>query len=688
MKMKKDPRNFVTIFRSRLANRFARYTVGLSLFIALLISAIFSYQSYREILNELDKELAQVELSIKSSLAHHLWQLDLNALNLLIDDLLIDRDITYVKLLDEKGKPLIEKGEKPPRQKAIERNMPLYYQPGNSHEKIYLGKLLYTATTEVADREIDKMVPGAIVAIFIFFLLLSLLILYIYWESTVQHLSAIKEYANRIRLGGYKKNIGDLTLKRQAHPADDDKDELDELVDSINEMHHEIITQYSAVEYQSLHDDLTDLPNRRMINNLLSDTITHCRAAGGYGALLSIDLDNFRLFNESAGHAFGDKILCRIADRLKVICHGRCHLARISGDEFVALQDEIFSDREKAKEIAQGLSEEILSTLTQAMRIEGHTFKMSASIGIVLFGPEAKPDVVVKQADNALHHAKTKGPGHISFFEPIMQVRIDRRLQLERLIDKIIEKDLLTVSYQPKYDAKRRICSAEALARLHDDENIVIYPDEFIPILEQTGAIIEIGDHIIRKVFRFIQHHKQEIERSGLKNIAINVSPTQYSSAGFSRRVIALAKAFDIDPEFIIFEVTEEVLARPIDDMIDIMYRLTKYGFRFSIDDFGTGYSSLRYLKNLPITELKIDKSFVNEITKEGRANAIVKTIIDMAHNFDLDVVAEGVESDEQFEKLRTCRCDQFQGHLFSKPLPEEAFLDKLRRNGDGQEKL
>jgi len=684
MKMRRHPEHLLSILRSRLANRFARYTVGLSLFIALLISGVFSYQSYHNDLRELNKELTQVEHSVRNSLALHLWQLNLDALNLLLDDLLIDKDIVYVKLLDEKGKVLIEKGHKPSSQKAIKRNLPLYYRPGQSTSKTYLGKLVYDATTDAVDKEIVERVPGAILAIFIFFILLSLLILYIYWGSTVKHLTAIKEYANRIRLGGYKKKIGDLTLERRSHTAEEDKDELDELVDSINEMHHEIITQYTTVEYQSLHDELTDLPNRRMINNLLSDTIMHCRATGGYGALLSIDLDNFRLFNESVGHAFGDKVLCKIADRLRAVCDGRFHLARMSGDEFVVLQSDISPDREKAKEIARDFSEKILSTLSQTMTVEGHTFKLTACIGIVLFGPEAKSDVVVKQADNALHHAKTEGPGHLAFFEPIMQVQIDRRLQLERLIDKVIEKDLLTVSYQPKYDAKRQICSAEALVRLHDEENMVIYPDEFIPILEQTGAIIEIGDHIIRKVFEFIQQHKGEIERSGLKNIAINVSPTQYSSTGFSEKVTALAKEFDIDPEFIIFEVTEEVVAGAINNMIDIMYQLTKHGFRFSIDDFGTGYSSLRYLKNLPMGELKIDKSFVDEITKESRANAIVKTIIDMAHNFDLHVVAEGVETEEQFETLLAYRCDQFQGYLFSKPLPEEAFLDKLRGSDKG----
>ena len=439
--------------------------------------------------------------------------------------------------------------------------------------------------------------------------------------------------------------------------------------------------QYSAIEYQSLHDALTNLPNRRLMYQLISNSIRHCREVNKYGALISIDLDNFKLLNESMGHTIGDKILCEIANRLIAICNKTFQPARISGNEFIVLQSNIVSNKKKAREIAEKFSSQLQSNISQAIIMGDHHFKLTACIGIAIFGPKTSPEIMVKQSDIALYHAKSEGPGHIAFFESEMQQKTDKRLQLELLLDKAIEKDLLFVDYQPKYDSQRRICSAEALVRMRDEEGRVISPGEFIPVLEETGVIVEVGDHIIQIVFGFIQKNQDAIKSSGLRSIAINVSPTQYSSTGFADRVIALSREYGINPKSIILEITEEVVTSRIDNVIDVMQQLTKYGFKFSIDDFGTGYSSLRYLKNLPLGELKIDKSFVDDITTDSRASAIVKTIIDMAHNFNLDVVAEGVETEEQFNCLAHFQCEHYQGFLFSKPLMKNDFLALLKSN-------
>ena len=651
--------------------------MGVSLFVALLISAAFSYKNYHDNLYRLQKELSQLEHSIRNSMALHLWQLNMDALNLLLNDLLIDKDIIYVELRDEKGTLLMQKGRKPPIDNVIKRSLPLYYTQDNQ-KNTYLGRLNYIATTKVPDTKSKKSAINAIFATFIFFIIIGLVILYIYWGSTVKHLLSIKAYMNKIRLGRYKENIDDLTLNRNIDSKNNTKDELDELVDSINEMHHEVIIQYTTVEYQSLHDELTDLPNRRMIKTLISEAILSCQTTDGYGVLYSIDLDHFRLLNESRGHSFGDKVLCEVANRLAALCSKDFQLARISGDEFLILQSQIITSREEAKEHAKHFSEKILSTISQEMSVEDHTLKSTACVGITIFDAASKLDTVIKQADNALHHAKNQGSGHIAFFKSTMQIQIDRHLYLKQLISKVIEKDLLSIHYQPKYDAQKNICSAEALARMHDEENHMISPGEFIPILEQSGAIVEIGDHIIRKVFEFIKNHQNDIAKSGLKSIAINISPTQYNAAGFAERMIMFAKTYEVDPHFIIFEITEEVVAGAIETIIDIMYQLRKEGFSFAIDDFGTGYSSLRYLKNLPLRELKIDKSFVDEIVTDSKSCAIVKTIIDMAHNFNLNVVAEGVESERQFNLLAKYQCNHYQGYLFSKPLTEEDFLKRL----------
>lgn len=674
------PKDVVSILRCKLSRRFAVYTVGVSLLVALFISMLFVYKSYQDGLDGLKEELSQIERSIRSSLSLHLWQMNLDALEIMLNDLLMDKDIVHVRLLDEKGNILIEKGEEPVRH-AIERRIPVYYDRRDGGGSVYLGELDYTATMEALYEKSRKSILSAIVAIFIFFLVFTLVVLFIYWESTVRYLLAIMEYMNRIRLGGYKGEMGCLMLDRAGQHKDGKKDELDDLVYAINEMRREVVEQYALVEYQSLHDPLTGLPNRRMIYNLVADATMHCREAGGYGALFSMDLDNFRLLNESMGHAVGDQILCEVADRLTAICSNGFEPARISGGEFLVLQRNIVSSREEAREIAERFSKELVRNISQSIMMDGYHFKPTVCIGVALFGRNTSADIVIKQSVNALHYAKTEGPGHISFFDPAMQQKTDRRLQLEQLIDKAVEEDLLFVNYQPKYDGQGRIVSAEALVRMRDEEGGIVSPGEFIPVLEETGAIVEIGDHIIETVFRFVRQHQGDMKRSGLKSIAINVSPTQFGSAGFVDRVIASAKQIDIDPGSIIFEITEEVVTGSIDNVVDVMRRLTGYGFRFSIDDFGSGYSSLSYLKNLPLGELKIDKSFVDDITTDARSGAIVKTIIDMAHNFDLDVVAEGVENEEQLNILAKYQCELYQGFLFSRPLMEKEFLDALRSN-------
>ena len=668
------------ILSSLLARRFALYTVTLSVVIAAIIFISFTFYYYHYSIKSLNKELTQIENSTKNSLALNLWQLNTKALNTIASDLLVDKDIVYVKLLDDKGNILVEKGKKP-RHHIIKRSIPIYYYPKGIKKGIYVGKLVYIATTEKALQRVKQIAVSASIAIFIFFLILSFLILYLYWNSTVKHLLVIKEYANRIRLGGYKKEIGALVLDRP-HSKDGKKDALDELVSTINDMHHEIIEKYKALEYQSLHDSLTGLPNRRYINRLVQEKIKECKAQGGYCALLYIDLDRFNLLNESIGHTAGDLILHEIANRLVSICRDECQPARISGDEFVVLQSKVYSSKEKTIEIAKSLSIKLMSSISQPIKIDGNSFKITACIGICVFGSEATLDVVMKQADNALYHAKSRGPGQISIFQPSMQQKIDRRLQLEQLLDKAIEKDLLSVFFQPKYNGERKICSAESLVRMFDEEGRIISPGEFIPILEETGAIVEVGDHIIKKVFEFVSNNIGIIEKS-IKDIAINVSPTQYNSEGFADRVISLAKEIDINPGLIVFEITEEVVMGDISSVVDVMSRLTQYGFKFSIDDFGSGYSSFRYLKNLPLGELKIDKSFIDDVVADSKAKAIVKTIIDMAHNLKLEVVAEGVESEEQFNVLLDYGCDQYQGFLFSKPIPQDNFLCLLKSNID-----
>ncbi len=666
----------LAIVKCKIAKRFAFYIVSFGLLVALSISGIYIYNKYHNDLNNLDEELAQIERSIKSSLSQSLWQMNLNALDVLTNDLLINKDIVYVVLYDEKGNILIEKGEKK-QKNTIEKSIPIYHQ-GNG-EELYLGKLDYIVTTTNIYEKNKQAAFNAIIPIIVFFILLSIATILFFWHFIVKHLLAIKDYTDKLYLESYESGeIDDLVLDR-ATDIRKKEDELSILVSAINNMHHEIVEKYTAIEFQSLHDALTGLPNRRMINQLMIDATDHCRKANGYGALFYIDLDQFKLLNDSMGHTVGDRILLEISRRLTTMSEAGYQPARIAGDEFLILQNKVITGREEAKASAMDFAKKILSGISERIKIDNSCFKIKACIGITIFGAEVNAEVVMKQADNALYHAKEIGRGQIMFFAPNMQEMTDRRLQLEQLIDDAIEKDLFFVNYQPKYDHQHKISSAEALVRLRGKNGSIVSPGEFIPIAEESGLIIKIGDRIIEKVFEFIKTNQLDIEQSGIKSIAINVSPTQYSARGFTDKVVAYAKKFEIDPDFIILEITEEVVAGSIDAVLDVMMQLKKHGFNFSIDDFGTGYSSLRYLRNFPLNELKIDKSFVDDILEDDKAVAVVKTIIDMAHNLKLDVVAEGVENIEQFNILHQYGCELYQGFLFSRPLMENDFLAELK---------
>lgn len=353
--------------------------------------------------------------------------------------------------------------------------------------------------------------------------------------------------------------------------------------------------------------------------------------------------------------------------------------ARLSGDEFLILQTKLHRNKKEIINKAIKFANKLKNLISKSIKIDNQYFKISASIGITIFGPKSSPEIIIKQADNALYHAKRKGRGQIEIFKSQMQKIRDKQLKIEQLLNKAIEKDLIFMNYQPKFDINKKVKSAESLVRMRDENGNIIPPSEFIPILEETGAIIEIGDLIIKKVFDFINKNKTILKKSSIKSIAINISPTQYNSYNFVKKIFRFTHEYNIDPRFIIFEITEEKMANNIENIIDVMQKLTQQGFNFSIDDFGTGYSSFRYLKNLPLKELKIDKSFIDEIETDNKAKAIVKTIIDMAHNLKLDVVAEGVENKEQLKILSEFNCDLYQGYLFSKPLHEKDFLNLLK---------
>ena len=441
---------------------------------------------------------------------------------------------------------------------------------------------------------------------------------------------------------------------------------------------HKLLLQ---THHQSAHDNLTGLYNRQHFLERLQQTLNTLREANGYSFLLLIDLDHFKTVNDSLGHDIGDQLLQEIALRMRQPLRGNQCLARLGGDEFIIIGSENRSEQDNREE-AIALAENLLSLLKETCIIQDHHIYISASIGIRLIEPaDQQATGLIREADIAMYEAKAAGrDGTILFDENISQ-GIEKHLEIERLLHFAIEQNEITLHYQAQFNAELQIIGAEALVRWNNAKLGMVSPAEFIPIAEQTGLIIELGNEILRCAFKCLrQWHDTGME---LEQFSINISVRQLTHHSFVDIVQHLCERYldELLSHKVIFEITETVVAEDIERVVKTMQRLTELGVRFSMDDFGTGYSSLNYLKRLPIEELKIDKSFVSDLDSDDDNQAMVITILSIARFFGLKVVAEGVETEAQLSFLQDYACEAYQGYLLGRPLPEEEFEKLYREN-------
>jgi diguanylate cyclase (GGDEF)-like protein/PAS domain S-box-containing protein len=415
-------------------------------------------------------------------------------------------------------------------------------------------------------------------------------------------------------------------------------------------------------------DALTGLPNRRLLIERIEHALGSAQRSGQLGALLFIDLDNFKDINDARGHGVGDVMLQQVARRLEALLRGEDSVARLGGDEFVVLVGNLGADVDTAARSAMAVVEKLRQLLDSPYEIEGHCYSASGSIGITLFpkGGE-RVDDLLREADTAMYRAKAAGRNRIAFYEAAMQSEVEQRLALEQDLKEALAAGQLQAHVQPQFDAGGREVGGELLLRWHHPTHGHVAPAQFIPVAEDSGLILALGDFVIRQACVALAGMRRPGERLPL---SVNVSPRQFHHEGFVdgvRRVLAETGA---DASRLIFEVTEGLL---IDDWEATLARisgLVALGIRFSIDDFGTGYSSLAYLTRLPLYELKIDRSFVGAIPGDANGTAIVEAIVSVARHLKLRVVAEGVETRAQADFLAGLGCDCLQGYLFARPLP------------------
>jgi diguanylate cyclase (GGDEF)-like protein len=432
--------------------------------------------------------------------------------------------------------------------------------------------------------------------------------------------------------------------------------------------------------FQSYHDYLTQLGNRYYFSELLQDAIKTQEKTQEFISLILIDLDNFKTVNDSLGHEIGDKLLAQVASRMNMFCvQENSYIARLGGDEFCILSA-TYKTRAECVHSAQNFSRLLLSAIKDTYYIEDHHLYISASIGIsIIDNPHVDANIFLKEADIAMYEAKLQGRDGITLFNNELSQKIEKKLEIERLLHFALDKNEIYLMYQPQVDRSFKIIGCEVLVRWKNEKLGEISPTEFIPISENSGLIIELGKYIVEESFKTLK----EWSESGiiLEQFSINISMRQLFSFSFIQEVQELVKKYLNDNlcTKVIFEITETSVADNVEKLILIMQEVKKLGIKFSMDDFGTGYSSLSHLRRLPINELKIDKSFLVHLDDDDEQNKImIQTILNIAKSLKLSVVAEGVESRYQQEFLVLNNCDILQGYLFSKPVLKEEFVKLL----------
>ena len=432
------------------------------------------------------------------------------------------------------------------------------------------------------------------------------------------------------------------------------------------------------IHHLAYYDPLCELPNRRLLIDRLQQAVAASSRTLTGGALMFIDLDNFKTLNDTRGHGVGDMLLIEVAKRLQACVREGDTLARFGGDEFVLLLKGLSQNNALAAVQAQVVAEKVVEVIGRPYIIEGCECHSSSSVGITLFANHKdKFDELLKQADTAMYEAKKSGRNTLRFFDPTMQEKLEIRASLETGMRDALLKQQFQLYYQMQVNHAGQIMGAEALLRWVHPEMGIISPLKFIPLAEETGFILPIGEWVLENACRQIKKWENDRRTCGWQ-LAVNVSGRQFRQENFVAQVSETINRTGINPLCLKLELTESIVLDDIEDAIAKMQTLKQMGISFSMDDFGTGYSSLAYLTQLPINQLKIDRSFVQNIGTKASDATIIQTIIGMADNLGMEVIAEGVETQEQRDFLDRNGCTLYQGYLFGKPMPLDEFEKKL----------
>ncbi|OIR16468.1 cyclic di-GMP phosphodiesterase Gmr [mine drainage metagenome] len=435
------------------------------------------------------------------------------------------------------------------------------------------------------------------------------------------------------------------------------------------------------IERLAFYDPLTSLPNRRLLHDRLQHAIVASDRQHNYGAVLFIDLDNFKALNDTKGHNIGDLLLVEIANRLQSCVREGDTVARLGGDDFVVILEELGEEPLHAAAQTEAVGEKIRAAIGHPYSLKGYKYDSTCSVGISLFrNRESTVDELLKRADTAMYQAKNAGRDTLRFYDADMQAALENRMELEKDLQSALSGNQLRLYYQMQVDHTGHIVGAEALIRWQHPQHGLISPVQFIPLAEESSLILLIGQWVLDTACNQLKAWEADPFTRKLK-LAVNVSARQFRQPHFVEQVRQTLRRLELSPDRLKIELTESLVLDNVDDTIVKMQALRKVGVRFSMDDFGTGYSSLSYLTQLPLDQLKIDQSFVRNVTMKQSDAVIVQTIIGMAKNLGIEVIAEGVETEEQRAFLEKHGCALCQGFLFGRPVPVEEFEGRLKKS-------
>ena len=429
---------------------------------------------------------------------------------------------------------------------------------------------------------------------------------------------------------------------------------------------------------QAQHDVLTGLYNRRYFMEYMESLNERLKENNKISCIFLIDLDHFKTINDSLGHDIGDKLLIEVAERIELYVKETHMVARLGGDEFILVSKEL-SEGQFQDDIGCSFAEGLLNVIRQPYIIDSHHLHISASIGVHQINPSSVYNSnFIREVDIAMYEAKALGRDGVIVFNKDLAQRVERHLLIEQKLHHALKENKIEVYYQPQFDKDEKVVGCESLIRWYDYDLGMIPPEEFIPIAENTGLILELGRFVLKETFKTLQRWNEK--GKVLNSFSVNISMRQLLCDTFVNEVEFIRKTYfhqEESEQKIFFEITEHVFAEDMNKVISIMNRLKELGISFSIDDFGTGYSSLSYLRVLPIDEVKIDKSFIARLSDSISDKKMISTIISIAKNFDLNIVAEGVETFDQLAFLSKIECDVFQGFYFEEALPQITFEEK-----------